>query len=301
MAFKNYRTLVSDVTGGNYTIGQYRKAVSAAATVTGQWFDYSYTPGMPVANYYAASPTTSAVLDTEKGLYHPTLPAKQVYLKSWCAMSLASSGTSTTNQNQHLILCDYLLYYPFVDADAAGDLQTMTNTVGLPRYTTDKCLQMMVVSQSATTGGGSFTVTYLNQDGVEKTTPTVYCAAAQSSGALVSCIGNATSTAPFVPLADGDTGVTQVKSVTMIANNGGLFCIVIVKPLLNNWIREEVRRRDATTFASYGDAALVESGILNAGYPEIKDGAFLGIIGRGMGGSLASSVLCGYIEYIWSN
>jgi hypothetical protein len=299
--FKNYRTLVSDVTGGNWSLCQYRKALSATATVTGQWFDYSYAPGMPVANYYAASPTTAETLDSTKGLYIPTLPDKTVYLKSWCAMSLASSGTSTTNQNQHLMLCDYLLYYPFVDADAAGDLQEMTNVKALTRYTTDKYLQMMVVSQSATTGGGNFTVTYDNQDGVEKTTPTIYCAAAQPPGALVSCIGNATSTAPFVELAEGDTGVTRVKSVTMNVNNGGLFCIVIVKPLVNNWIREEVRRRDATTFASYGDAAMVESGILNAGYPEIKNGAFLGIIGRGTGGSLASSILTGYIEYIWSN
>jgi hypothetical protein len=46
---------------------------------------------------------------------------------------------------------------------------------------------------------------------------------------------------------------------------------------------------------------MVESGILNAGYPEIKNGAFLGIIGRGQGGSVASSILTGYIEYIWSN
>jgi hypothetical protein len=256
---------------------------------------------MPVANYYAASPTTAETLDSTKGLYIPTLPDKTVYLKSWCAMSLASSGTSTTNQNQHLMLCDYLLYYPFVDADAAGDLQEMTNIKTLPRYTTDKGLQMMVVSQSATTGGGNFTVTYYNQDGVEKTTPTIYCAVAQPPGALVSCIGNATSTAPFVELASGDTGVTSVKSVTMNVNNGGLFCIVIVKPLVNTWVREEVRRRDATTFASYGDAAMVESGVLNAGYPEIKNGAFLGIIGRGQGGSIASSILTGYIEHIWSN
>lgn len=299
--FKNYRTLVSDVTGGNYTVVQYRKALSATATVAAQWFDYSYAPGMPVANYYAASPLVAAVLDSDKGLAHPTLPNKTVYLKSWCAMSLASSGTSTTNQNQHLILCDYLLYYPFVDADAAGDTQTMAGSTTIPRYANDKTLQMMVVSQSATTGGGSFTITYINQDGIEKTTPTIYCAAAQGPGALVSCIGNATSTAPFVHLADGDTGVTRVVAVNMLVNNGGLFCIVIVKPLLNNWIREEVRRRDATTFASYGDAAMVESGILNSGYPEIKDGAFLGIIGRGQAGSLASSILSGYIEYIWSN
>jgi hypothetical protein len=299
--FRNYRTLVQDVTGGNWALCQYRKAVSSTATVTGQWFDYSYAPGMPVANYYAASPGFAETLDSTKGLYIPTLPAKTVYLKSWCAMSLASSGTSTTNQNQHLMLCDYLLYYPFVDADAAGDLQEMTNNDTLPRYVGDKGLQMMVVSQSATTGGGNFTITYENQDGVEKTTPIIYCAAAQPPGALVSCIANATSTAPFVELASGDTGVTKVKSVTMNSNNGGLFCIVIVKPLVNNWVREEVRRRDATVFASYGDAAMVESGIRNAGYPEIKNGAFLGIIGRGQGGSVASSILTGYIEYIWSN
>jgi hypothetical protein len=39
---------------------------------------------------------------------------------------------------------------------------------------------------------------------------------------------------------------------------------------------------------------------LRGGIVEIKDGAFLGLLGQGVAGSLASSPLVGTIETVWS-
>ncbi len=55
-----------------------------------------------------------------------------------------------------------------------------------------------------------------------------------------------------------------------------------------------------TDWANIGDAAEVEAIRGRAGVVEIKDGAFLAIVGRGTNGSLASSVLTGTIETVWS-
>lgn len=65
------------------------------------------------------------------------------------------------------------------------------------------------------------------------------------------------------------------------------------------WLREESRRTTAGTIESFGDAAEHESMRTRGGIVEIKDGAFLGIMGLGANGSLASSVLSGTIETVW--
>jgi hypothetical protein len=64
-----------------------------------------------------------------------------------------------------LVLCDYLLFYPFVD-ESVTDEQIMDNTATLPRYTDGDGVQMMAVVVAAQVGGGTFTVNYTNSDGV---------------------------------------------------------------------------------------------------------------------------------------
>jgi hypothetical protein len=59
---------------------------------------------------------------------------RKQFLKSITAMSAAASATGTSNQNQRQMLADYLLYYPFVDTDAMGEVQATVPVVPLPRY-----------------------------------------------------------------------------------------------------------------------------------------------------------------------
>lgn len=76
------------------------------------------------------------------------------------------------------ILCDYLLYYPFVDMSiAGGEFQPMVNdTASLTRYTDGEGVQIMAVEVASQIGSSQFYVTYTNQDGVAgRVTPTITC------------------------------------------------------------------------------------------------------------------------------
>jgi hypothetical protein len=189
---------------------------------------------------------------------------------------------------------DYLLYYPFVDMDAAGEDQVMDNTLSLPRYEDGIGVQMMVVAQSPTVGGGRFTITYIGTDDVQYTTESMFCGVAQPSGALVNATGAVGGLNPFVPLNAGVRGVKSVVSCNFSVANGGLCSIVLVRAL------ETTIALESTSVAGLGSAVEKEALRLRGGIVEVKDGAFLGLIGQGVAGSVASSPLVGTIETVWS-
>lgn len=284
--------MVAAIEEGRSWQSTYRKAIAATATVAGQWYDYSYASGNPIANYYAASPLEAAVLDTARGIIVPRMEgsAKQ-YLLRWSAM--ASSASAGQGNNQELHLLDYLLFYPFVDMDSK-DPQDTIPSAALPRYTSGVGVQMMCVAQSITVGGGRFTITYTDSDGVQRTTPSLFCAAAQPPGALVHAVNAAGGLSLFVPLEAGVKGVRSVDSVTFSVANGGLMAVVLVKPLAEMWESEAAR-----TSSSDGTGEVVEKEWPRCGPPPaIQDGAFLGIVGRSTT-VLTSNFLTGLIETVW--
>lgn len=288
--FKNFRTLVEAFDAGKSWISTFRKVPASTATVTGQWYDYGYASGNPIPNYYAAAPLVSAVLESDKGIIVPRMEEGSAqYLHR---LSVMSSGTTASTQPIYLL--DYLLYYPFVDMDAAGEDQTMDNTVTLPRYSDGVGVQMVVVAQSPTVGGGRFTITYIDTDDVQYTTESMFCGAAQPSGAVVNTVTAAAGLIPFVPLNAGVKGVKSVVSANFSVANGGLCAIVLVKPL------ETTLALESTSVAGIGSAVEKEALRLRGGIVEIKDGAFLGLLGQGCAGSLASSPMVGTIETVWS-
>lgn len=298
--FKNFYTLNQSFDEGKQWISTFRKVPASTATITGQWYDYSYASGNPIPNYYAASPLVATTLDSDKGIIVPRMPSgSKQWLHRLTVMSAAASATSTTNQAQPLYLLDYLLYYPFVDMDDAGTDQTMDNTVTLPRYTDGIGVQMMVVAQAPTVGGGRFTITYTDSDDVQRTTESMFCGAAQPSGAIVNAIVGTGGLTPFVPLVAGTKGVKNVVSANFSVANGGLCAVVLVRPIDTTSIYEESRRTTTGTLESFGDAIEKEAFSLRGGIVEIQDGAFLGFLGQGTAGSLASSALVGTIETVW--
>ncbi len=297
--FKTVKAWAQSEDDGRSWLSFFRKVPPSTATVTSQWFDYSTASGIPIPNYYASSPLVAARLEANNGIYVPEQIGKR-YLKKTVIMSAASAVTSTTNQNQPLMLLDYLLYYPFVDLDAAGEEQVFDNTISLSRYQNGKGVQIMVVAQAPTVGGGSFTVKYIDTNDVERTTELIICPAAQPSGALVTSVTNTASVFPFVPLNAGVTGVKRLVSVTVVGANGGLAAFVLVKPFQMTYVREESRRPTSSPTESYGDATEIERIRMRPGTEEIKPEAFLGWIGQGNAGSLASAPLVGMIETFWT-
>lgn len=294
--FSNLRAYVDADDAGQYHIVSFRKAVSAAATTTSAWLDYSYFPGNPLANFYASSPLEAAIVDASRGIYVPPVvsPATQ-WLRNLKLMSAAASTTSVTNGRQQVILADLLLYYPFVDTDAVGEEQLMTNSVTIPRYGSGR---VIAVGQSAASTTGQFTFSYTNQDGVAGRTSQNHFTFAVSGGGQVVAASTATATSylPYLNLQAGDTGVKSIQSVTFSAAGGGLMALVIVQPILTAYTTQESRRSTTDSFGACAEFA----SIIHQRPTQIKDGAVLGLFAAGHAGSLASSVMTGILETTWN-
>lgn len=287
----------ADLAGRVWWTG-FRKLLASPATLTSGLVDYLYYGGSPPANFYASAPYVSALVEAQRGIYVPRVAPFKQFLKSLTVMSAAASATTTTNQRQKLILADYLLYYPFIDTDAVGEQQDMENTVPLPRYDFG---QVIAVSQSAASAVGMFTMTYTNENGVPgRVSQQTFTLAGLTGGGQVATTGaNGAGFHPYVALQPGDRGVRSIQSVTFSAAGGGLMSLVIVKTLFTGVVTQECRRTTSTVFDSFGAADQFDSLIHQAGAPEIKDGAVLGLFAQGYAGSLASSTLVGILETVW--
>lgn len=283
---------------GQVWVTQFRKAVASATTNTSGLIDYLYFAGSPAANFYASSPVISSLMDPTRGIYVPSVaPAKQ-FVKSFMTMSGAASATTTSSRQQRLIMADYLLYYPFIDTDAIGEEQTLENTVAIPRY---QYGQVVAVAQSAASTVGQFTINYTNHAGVSgRVSQSTFTRVVAGGGQVVSSGGSSGGFHPYINLQNGDLGVQSIQSVTFTAAGGGLLALVLVHPLFTSVVTQECRRTTSSTLESFGAADQLDMIIHQAGTPEIRPGAVLGIFGQGFAGSLATSTLVGMLETCWN-
>jgi hypothetical protein len=189
MSFAGVKEWAQCFDAGRFHVTAFRKQVASAATAANDFVDYTYFAGNPVANFYASSPLESAYVEANRGIFMRDV-GKSQFIKDFCTMSAASSATNTTNQNQRLTLCDYLMYYPFIDTDAVGEQQDMIQTVALPdRYAGG---QIMCVAQSASSTVGTFSLSYTNQAGVAgRTTQVTYTKIVSGGGTIVTSSTNA--------------------------------------------------------------------------------------------------------------
>lgn len=279
--FANWREYGDAFLSGARSYTSYRKTPSQA-TVAGWWVDLSMSSGNPPPNYYASAPLVAATLDGLRGMNHGSdkSPA-YTYLQrlSLCTPTAAFVG--------RYVLLDYCLYYPFIDGDD-GDLQIMDNTVTLPRYTSGSGVQAMLVAAAPTTGGGTFTFDYINQDGVAKTSPIISytTASAGITSIATSQPAVAAGMGPFLRLADGDTGIRSVTSFQNIVLNGGLTSLVLVKPIVDAAIYE------INTCSEF------EYGGLRPMSQRIEDGAYLNFI-MNCAATVAAGTLTAHATFVW--
>lgn len=286
MALSNIRQLVDAENNGQFHYYTWRKTPSVA-TAAGIWFDLSMSPGNPVPNYYAASPAVAIALaqSTDYGIYHGAAPSgASVYLKDIMAFTTTAAATPLP-----MILCDYLMYYPFVDMGVT-DPQPMTTNISLPRYPTGLGCQIMAVETAPASGAGNpqFYVTYTNSDGVSgRVTPLISTNTQTLNGTIISSASaTALSSGPFLPLQWGDEGVRKIDSVTMMTADIGLITFVIVKPLVNMTIRGI-------------DAPVERSNVIDfPTMPVIQPDAYLNFICL-PNGSLSGAPIHGTANFVW--
>jgi len=288
---RNVRDLVDAENGGQTFFSAWRKAPTQS-TAAGIWFDLSMSPGNPVPQYYAAAPNISVALSqsTDGGIPHGTNVAgsgMRKYLRTFGVMTPTAAAAP-----MQMILCDYLLYYPFIDMSVT-DYQPLTTAATLPRLKDGKGLQIMAVEVAGQTGAGNprFNITYTNSAGVSgRTTPLVACNTQLSNGTLITSQPTdpaRAATGPFIPLQAGDTGVRSIDGITFMTPDVGLISLVIVEPIENISVRGIDAPIERTPVTDYADL------------PIIEDDAYLGLICC-PNGSLAGANITGWINTTWN-
>lgn len=285
--FTGLRQIIDANNDGESEYSIFRK-VPSQITTAGIWFDMAMMPGNPAPLFYASSPLVAAQIkkSTDGGLNHGNAQTgKSKFLQRFLIMSNSATGLPMP-----FTLCDYLLYYPFID-QSTNDEQFLDNTQTLPRWTDGKGVQIMVVGTNAS--GGSlpgFIVNYTNSDGVSgRTSNTMQMNAATATGSIVtSTVGSAISSGPFVGLASGDTGVRSIESVTFTSGTDiGLFCLVLVKPLLTGILLEQTAPFESVCMPN------------QLSMPRIYDDSYLNFICVPKG-SLSGITFIGEIETIYN-
>jgi hypothetical protein len=281
--FNSYKAVVDSFDNGATHFTSWRKLPSQT-TSQGSWFDLSVAPGSPTPQYYAAAPMESVAMyrSVQGGLYHGhDLPGATKSL-------LRLGGTTTAVAPFNMVLCDYLMFYPFID-QSITDPQTFDNIATLPRYTDGKGVKVMAIAVGAQAGLQYFNLTYTNSEGVSgRTTPNVRMFTQGVTGTLVTAAPTTQDTCgPFIPLQAGDTGVRSIEAVTMIGGDVGLFTLVLVKPLAQLNILEN---------ATFTEIDFVKDFPV---LPTIYANAYLNFICQTMG-NISGAQINGYLEVNWS-
>ncbi len=282
MSFRSYREVIESIGEGKESLFSFRKAPSQTTTAN-TWFDFSMFPGNPLPNYYASSPLTSATLGTDGIQHGGDVENGFKFIKELMIISNSATGLPLV-----LNLCDYLLYYPFVDMGTT-DSQTFTNSLSLPRWTDGKGVRAMAVQLFPQIGGQSFSFTYTNSNGVAgRVSPTISFNTNTSTGCIItSGPAQAGIGGPYLPLMSGDTGIQSIQSLTMNGIDIGSFAIVLVKPLATIRLREQTAPCEIDYFKDF------------LSMPKIFNGAYLNFIGSG-NGNLSATQIHGTLKTIWS-
>lgn len=198
--------------------------------------------------------------------------------------NLAASAPAT------LTLVDLLGCYPRI-ATNSSSLQTLNNTLSLPRYTDGKGVRAFMTLNTAN-GANAQNTTMLYTNTASVSGRGLGVTVSNTASAITSHIFHsgaaAGNTGPFLPLAGGDQGILSVQSVQFSAASAsaGFVDLVLCKPLVSIPL----------TAAFYTN----ERDCMNQipSLPKVEDGACLGLI-VGAGAVMAASVYCGYIDFAW--
>jgi hypothetical protein len=262
----------------------WRKTTATVATVN-QWYDDSMLAGIPVANFYASSPLLAANLVAREGIRHwPSDGAADFDEHLLEVVAWGNAGTLEAPASY--LLCDYLLYYPFLDGDST-DPQDLDNTdAALTRYTSGAGLRYFIVSQGAGTTTGAYSIEYTDQDGASQTATGAALTPTASAFLLTGGSGLANTQAPFGALATGSYGIRSVERFTWTSAPGGISAIVIVKPIA------------PFVFAQIGNAS--ETTFYPPRMPIIHPDAYLGLLRCPNVATPASRVLSGLLTTLRS-
>jgi hypothetical protein len=236
MAIQSIDNLLTSISGGKSLRTEWNKITTAGITYTaGRSYDFSQLAGYPVANAWAGTALAWRSCDETTGngtqvfgLPHGGNVSTDVkHLTTVDALTTAATGVPGT-----LILVDLQGYWPGI-SNNTGTAQTLTGTPSL-RYTNGVgCKLYWVQTATAGASGQNIAISYSN------TTPTagntLPVTVAMTASAVVGHISHAGVAAnnygPFLPLASGDTGVSNVATVTFSGANTGTGALCLAREI----------------------------------------------------------------------
>jgi hypothetical protein len=233
MGFSSFDDIIGEISAGKLNRYDFTKttAVTAAA---GRWYDLSLANGLPIANPYTGEVTNlkfKALSDTDGfGMWH----GGNVDPDTKHLLNIGVFGNTATSVPSVVQLVDVLGYYPITSVTTLT-AQTLNNTVTIPRYTDGVGVRAYLVARG-TMGAGTpnVTINYTNQAGTSgKTNPvTVTAVSAAVASHIVLSDPTANHYGCFIPLANGDTGIRSIQSITLSATmTSGSLALVLCRPL----------------------------------------------------------------------
>lgn len=293
MGFTSIDDLVSSITGGKFFRNDWNKITGGAAYAAGRWYDFSPLAGTPVANAWAGTAlawttcTESAGNGTQIfGMRHGgNVSTDTKHVLNGSAITAVATGVPA-----QLMLVDLQGYYPGISMNS-GTAQTLTGTPTL-RYTNGEGIRafLTIVTTSGATAH-NIAISYTNTAGTAgRTLPVTVSATASAITPHITHSGTAANNyGPFLPLANGDTGIQSVQTLTLSAASGaGTAALCLGKPLLTIPLT-------TATVASERD-------FLNQipALPEIKDGACLTWLYFAGAATASATNFYGSLEMGWS-
>ena len=268
----------------------YKASADPSAGLAGGWQEYFSATGSPGAIPFTGTAGVATVpTNTTTGALLP-LPEGNVSPQLRYLTAAQVGGTAATLIPGVAILVDILLYYPNCSATTSPTI--LNNTAILTRYTNGIGVMgicFVNVLQTGTTNA-TVTFTFTADDGSSQTGALVTAFAGTSTVSYMYGIGNTLSLAqgpPFIPIPAGHQGIKSIQSYTVSATQGTTFHFALVKPLAVLPI---------ATANSYLEKSFVQP---FPSFPQIVDGACLGLILMPGGALAANSVLTGHLEYAW--
>lgn len=233
------------------------------------------------------TPYTDSGIGREAGLWHGgnVTPETKHLLTVGARANAATAALST------LFVVDMLGCYPKIQTNLAT-VQTLNNTLTLPRYTDGKQVRSFFTINTANGANAqNFSMTYTAPGSV--TGRSLGAVVANTASAITGHLGHTGVAAgnfqPFLPLSGGDAGIISVQSAQFSAASAsaGFVDLVLCVPLC------AVPITTAFVMAERDLVTQLQS------LPQIYDGAVLGLVLVTGGIVAAGNAIDGFIETGW--
>jgi hypothetical protein len=291
MPFSSMDDLINEMTSGKFSRADWNKLTGAAAYTAGRWFDMSNLAGTPVANAWAGTALAWRTCDeaTGNGTQIFGIPhGGNVSPDTKHILNVSAVTAVATGVPAQLMLVDLQGYWPGISNNSAV-AQTLTGTPSLRYANGAGCRLFWVQTAAAGATAQNIAVSYSNTVPTSgRALPVTVAMTASAIAGHISHSGTAANNyGPFLPLASGDTGVSNVASVTMSAANTGTGALCLARPLLTLPI---------TTASVAGERDLLNQ---IPSLPRVMDGACLTWLYFAGAATAATTNFYGSLEMAW--